>query len=143
MSKWIFLVKIQEDLTNHAATRFDVASVRPPGARVTEHEKKRFAIFEIEMSDAEGHDCMERRCRPQTQSQPMAGIYDGLSKEDAEAMWFALDKEAAKLPAYGLQIDFTEFLSSAKVALLGDMKKEVGFMAAPPSAIVDKTVKDK
>ena len=139
MAKYFVLIRIEPThIAGKGADRGKVISIRPATEKVSDYEKKRAVILEVEMTKTRMLT-LSKKIRPRTNYVPLTQPPDMEKKPDVYKAWeLACKEEQDKLENWGLNVDFDAVPEiKAKLADIDNMKKAVAPIAVVKGVITE------
>ena len=127
MAKYHVFVRVEPaHIKGKGADRGDVVSIRPASAKVTDMEKRKLVVLEVEMTEA-GMERKRKGIRPSSNYVPITEPPDMEKEPDKYVAWeLACREEQSKLANFGLKVDFDKVaVIKGKLADIDDMEKKV------------------
>lgn len=138
MAKYLVFIRAERaHIAGKGADRGDVISMRPGDARVTDTERKRLLILEVEMTKAESV-LYQNKIRPQSVYEPLTPSPDPKTNPDGALAWELAFTEAVEaLPRFGLTVDLQATLTAQQVKDIDDFSKSVEPITANKTVLTE------
>lgn len=122
MAEYYVLVRVEAAASGEEPGRGRVISIRPVGNGVTNAEKRKLLILQVEMTEAEA-ETFRKEITPRANYVPASAPP---ADEDEHVAWLLAYEEASeKLPLYGKAVDFSIPVIQEKISDIDDMYKGV------------------
>lgn len=139
MAKYNIFVRVEPaHIKGKGADREEVIAIRPVNAKITDMEKKKLVVLEVEMTKAE----MERKrkeIRPKSNYMPITEAPDIEKEPDKYLAWeLVCREEQSRLANFGLKVDFEKVVViKGKLADIDNMKKKIAPIAVVKGVITE------
>jgi len=135
MAKYNVFVRVEPaHEKGKGADRGEVVAIRPVDAKITDMEKKRLVVLEVEMTETEMKR-KRREVRPKSNYVLITEAPDIKKEPDKYLAWeLACQEEQSKLANFGMKVDFEKVVAiKGKLADIDNAKKKVEPIAVAKS----------